>query len=138
MKEIARFGVSMDKELLDKFDKVISKKGYTTRSEAIRDLIRNLIVEEEWSQETGEVMGVVVTVYDHKQRELCSKIVEKQHHHTDNVICTLHIHIDEVHCMEITALKGTVKEVKELADELRSFKGVKYSKFVKATTGSGL
>lgn len=138
MGETVRFGVSMDRELLDLFDSIISSKGYSSRSEAIRDLIRGMIVEERWKTREGEMMGVLIVVYDHTQRELCSRLTREQHHHGDLILCTLHFHIDEVNCMETTVFRGRAEEIKKAADELSSLKGIKYSKFVFATTGQGL
>jgi len=135
MKEkIVRFGVSMEKELLEKFDKFLKKNGYENRSEGIRDLIRKTLVEQEWKK--GKyVAGSINLVYNHHKRDLVSKIMDIQHHFHNNVISTQHIHMDEENCLEIIAVKGKVEKIINLYNLLKSLKGVKYSSLSKATTG---
>ena len=138
MKETTqRFGVSMDDILLDKLDTFIKRKGYANRSEAIRDFVRENLVEEEW--ETGKpVVGTVTLIYDHDALELPKKLTDLQHHFHKEIISTTHIHLDEHNCLEILALKGKGEKVKEIADRLIAAKGVKHGKLVMTTTGKGL
>ena len=132
-----RFGVSMDKVLLAKLDAFIKGKGYANRSEAIRDFIRENLVEEEW--ETGQpVVGTVTLIYDHDALELPKKLTDLQHHFHKEIISTTHIHLDEHNCLEILALKGQGSRVKGIADKLIAAKGVKHGKLVMTTTGKGL
>ena len=132
-----RFGVSMDDLLLGKLDTFIKRKGYANRSEAIRDFVRENLVEEEW--ETGKpVVGTVTLIYDHDALELPKKLTDLQHHFHKEVISTTHIHLDEHNCLEILALKGKGEKVKEIADRLIAAKGVKHGKLVMTTTGRGL
>ena len=138
MTELARFGISIDENLLDKFDKLIDGKGYNNRSEAIRDLIRNALVEEEWGQEEAEIVGTVTIVYDHHTRDLGDKLTEHQHSHHDSIISAMHVHLDHHHCLEVVVVKGSASDVKRLADELIGTKGVKHGKLVTTTTGKGL
>ena len=138
MKEkIIRFGVSMEKKLLEKFDKFLKKNGYKNRSEGIRDLIRKTLVEQEWKK--GKfVAGSINLVYNHHKRELVSKIMDIQHHFHNNVISTQHIHMDDENCLEIIAVKGKTEKIINLYNSLKSLKGVKYSSLSRATTGKKL
>ncbi len=137
MGNLKRFGVSMEKNLLEKFDEFIRKHKYKNRSEGIRDIIREKFVEEEW--ETGkEVAGCIVLVYEHDVREIVDKIIDIQHKYHQNIISTQHIHMDKENCMEIIAVKGKVEKIKELYFYLKALKGVKYSSITKATTGKEL
>jgi CopG family nickel-responsive transcriptional regulator len=132
-----RFGVSMDDLLLGKLDAFIKRKGYANRSEAIRDFVRENLVEEEW--ETGkQVVGTVTLIYDHDALELPKKLTDLQHHFHKEIISTTHIHLDKHNCLEILALKGQGARVKGIADKLISAKGVKHGKLVMTTTGKEL
>jgi CopG family nickel-responsive transcriptional regulator len=133
-----RFGVSMDDELLAKLDLHVRRKRYPNRSEAIRDLVRGALVEEEWGSAKGEVIGVLVIVYDHSQRELSSRLLDKEHVHTDRIITTLHLHLDHDNCLEAKVLRGTPGAVRRISDELMAMKGVKYGRLIPATAGKHL
>ncbi|MCX7917000.1 MAG: nickel-responsive transcriptional regulator NikR [bacterium] len=134
MEKLKRFGVSMNLELLRKFDDFIKKHKYKNRSEAIRDMIREKFVEEEWEKDRN-VAGCIVIVYEHDVREIVDKIIDIQHKFSRNIISTQHIHMDKENCMEIVAVKGKVEKIKELYFYLKALKGVKYSAITKATTG---
>ena len=138
MSETVRFGISADDELIKRFDALIAEKGYVNRSEAIRDLIRNSLVEEQWSRGAEETVGTVTLVYNHHTRDLADKLTEHQHSHHDAIVSALHVHLDAHHCLEVVVLRGKAKEVKRLADELIGTKGVKHGKLVTTTTGEGL
>lgn len=139
MSEIMRFGISIDERLLDKFDRHIDDKGYSNRSEAVRDLIRNALVDEQWSRDDQqEMVGTVSLVYDHHTRELSDKLTEHQHSHHRNIISALHVHLDAHNCLEVVVIKGKAKEIRRLADELIGTKGVKHGKLMTTTTGEGL
>ncbi len=137
MKKTVRFGVSLDHHLLDKFDQVIGKKNYTNRSEALRDLIRDHLVEEEWG-ENREVAGTITIVYDHAVRELTDALTDLQHGYQRLIRSTLHIHLDEHHCLEVLVVVGRSSEVKKVADRLIGMKGVKHGKLTMTTTGKHL
>jgi len=137
MEKLKRFGVSMNEVLLKKFDDFIKKHRYKNRSEAIRDIIREKFVEEEW-EKGKNVAGCIVIVYEHDVGEILDKIINIQHKFSQNIISTQHIHMDEENCMEIIAVKGKVEKIKELYFNLKALKGVKYSSIIKATTGKGL
>jgi CopG family nickel-responsive transcriptional regulator len=139
MADVVRFGISIDERLLEKFDRHIDDKGYRNRSEAVRDLIRNALVEEQWLRDDQEEMvGTVSLVYDHHTRELSDKLTEQQHSHHRNIISALHVHLDAHHCLEVVVIKGRGREIKRLADELIGTKGVKHGKLMTTTTGEGL
>src|SRR5689334_13642549 len=125
MAELTRISISLESSLLDAFDNHLSAKGYATRSEAIRDLIRDRLIREESKQHRdGEQVAVVTLVYDHHARELAARLIDKQHHHHQIVVSTLHVHLGERHCLEVSILRGRADEVRHLGDELLATKGV--------------
>ena len=124
MHDLTRITISLESALLDAFDQRNASKGYATRSEAIRDLIRDRLVHEQAASATGEVVAVVTLVYDHHARELATKLIDKQHHHHELVVSTLHVHLGERHCLEVSILRGPGKQVTHLGDELLATKGV--------------
>ncbi len=124
MSELTRISISLEESLLAAFDQLNEGKGYATRSEAIRDLIRDRLLKEDVKKQTGEKVGVVSLVYDHHARELAVKLIEKQHHHHDVVVSTLHVHLGAHHCLEVTVLRGPIHEISHLAEELLATKGV--------------
>ncbi len=138
MAGVVRFGISADERLLDRFDALIAEKGYVNRSEAVRDLIRNALVEELWSVGEEEAVGTVTLVYDHHSTDLADKLTERQHSHHQEIVSTLHIHLDAHHCLEVVVLRGQAREINRLAAELIGTKGVKHGKFVATSTGDGL
>ena len=131
---LVRFGVSLDKNLLEKFDHLIENKNYTNRSEAFRDLIRQELIKKEWEADE-EVAGTITIIYDHHQRELATKLMDIQHDHGKNIISTQHIHLDHHNCMEIIAVRGSAKEAQKLADMLKAVRGVKHSTLGMSSTG---
>jgi CopG family nickel-responsive transcriptional regulator len=137
MMQVARFGVSMGSELLEKFDKLIEAKGYVNRSEAIRDMVRDHLVEHEW-EEDAETMGAVTIVYNHHVRELSESLISLQHEYHSSIISSMHVHIDEHNCLEVVVIRGKGSKVKEIADKLISTKGVKHGKLTMTTTGKYL
>ncbi len=135
MSQLERFGVSMDGELLDKFDALIKQRQYGNRSEAIRDLVRKELVEEQWTDPDAEVMGAVTIVYHHDSSELSSRLTEIQHDVHHHIVCTTHVHIDHHHCMEVMILKGPSHTVQTIANTLISTKGVLHGHLVSTTSG---
>jgi len=138
MAETIRFGISINENLLRKFDEMIARKGYVNRSEAIRDLIRNALVEEEWGKGEEEAVGTVSLIYDHHTRDLSDKLTEHQHSHHKEIISALHVHLDHHHCLEVVVAKGKARNIRKLAEELIGTKGVKHGKLMTTTTGKGL
>jgi CopG family nickel-responsive transcriptional regulator len=135
---IIRFGVSLDKILLERFDSLIDKKGYANRSEAIRDLIRDSLVLEEWESSTAETVGTITIVYSHDKRELTDTLTDLQHHYHNSIISAMHIHLDEHNCLEVIVVRGKAKDIKAIADRLIGTKGVKHGKLSVTTTGKHL
>ena len=134
MTELIRFGISLEKELSQKFDKRIKRKGYTNRSEAIRDLIRQDLVTQAW-QEGREIAGAITLIYDHHKRELMNKITDIQHDFQKVIISGQHIHLDHDNCLEIVAVKGNPQEVLKLSNMLKAVKGVKHGTLSMSATG---
>jgi CopG family nickel-responsive transcriptional regulator len=137
MSELVRFGVSISPDLLEKFDKLIEIKSYNNRSEAIRDMIREHLVEQEWETD-AETIGAVTIVYNHHVRELSESLIALQHDYHSAIISSMHVHIDHHNCLEIIVIKGKGSMVKEIADQLISTKGVKHGKLTMTTTGKEL
>lgn len=125
MTDIVRFGVSLEKDLLNTFDKLIKLRKYTNRSEAIRDLIRQELLKKEL-EEDREVAGAITFIYDHHQRDLLNKITDVQHDHQEIIQSSQHIHLDHHNCLEIVAVKGNFKTINKLADTIKALKGVKH------------
>jgi CopG family nickel-responsive transcriptional regulator len=138
MADLVRFGVSIPDDLLDKFDVLIAEQGYTNRSEAIRDLIRNRFVEDEWSRSAEDVVGTVTVVYNHEQSELAQKLTEIQHRKHDLIISSVHVHLDQHNCLEVLIMRGAPAEVKKAGELLISTRGVKHGKITMTTTGKEL
>jgi CopG family transcriptional regulator, nickel-responsive regulator len=135
---IIRFGISLDNILLERFDSLIEKKGYSNRSEAIRDLIRDSLVMEEWESSTSETVGSITIVYAHDTRELTDTLTDLQHRYHESIISAMHIHLDEHNCLEVIVVKGKAKDIKAIADRLIGTKGVKHGKLSLTTTGKNL
>jgi CopG family nickel-responsive transcriptional regulator len=124
MSELTRISISLESNLLEAFDRQSAGKGYATRSEAIRDLIRDGLIAEEVDNAQAEQVAVVTLVYDHRARELAARLIDKQHHHHELVISSLHVHLGERHCLEVSVLRGPGAKVRHLGDELLATKGV--------------
>ena len=127
---VERVGVSFEPELLSRFEKLIRKKGYTNRSEAIRDLVRKSIIESEIESEKGDVIGTLTIIYDHDVGDVTNKLLHTQHHHHSEISSTTHIHVDEQNCLEVLVVRGKAKSVIKLADNIKAIKGVKHGELV--------
>ncbi len=130
MENITRFGVSIEPELLKKFDKSIKKKGYSNRSEALRDLIRKNIVIEESTEPDAEALGTLTMIYDHHTAPLTSRLLGLQHDHHHEILTTTHIHVDHHNCLEVIVLQGKTREIQKLADSITALKGIKHGELV--------
>jgi CopG family transcriptional regulator, nickel-responsive regulator len=138
MGETVRFGISIDDGLLERFDKLVDEKGYVNRSEAIRDLIRDALVEQVWEVGNEETVGTVTLVYDHHVHDLSDRLTEQQHEHHNEIVSALHVHLDAHNCLEVLVVRGNAAVVKKIADALIGVKGVKHGKLVMTTTGTAL
>jgi CopG family nickel-responsive transcriptional regulator len=132
---LERYTVTLPNDLLEGFDKVIEKKGYSNRSEAIRDLMRASLVDEEWASPGEKIAATVTLVYDHHHSDLWQRLTDLQHHHGDLVVANTHIHLDNDNCLEVVILRGESRRVRRLAENLVAEKGVKHGKAVHTTEG---
>ena len=135
--DLIRFGVSIPAALIKKFDLLIRRKNYSNRSEAIRDLIRKELVEEE-IQENGDAVGILHILYNHHRRELSEKLTDIQHKHHHLILSAMHIHLDHDNCIEVIVMQGNSQKVRSLADLLIAAKGVKHGKLNLTSTGKYL
>jgi CopG family nickel-responsive transcriptional regulator len=138
MGNTVRFGISLDEKLLEHFDRLIEQKSYMNRSEAIRDLIRASLVEERLGSEDQQAVGTVTLVYDHHVNDLADKLTEHQHSHHEQIVSSVHVHLDAHNCLEVLIIRGEVRAIKNIANELIGVKGVKHGKLVMTTTGEDL
>ena len=138
--KLTRFGISIPEKLLQEFDHYCRARNYQNRSEAIRDLIRDRLVKDEWSdiQEGQEVVGTITFVYNHHKRELVNKLMDIQHDFGTIIISSQHVHLDHRNCLEIIAFKGSPQQAQKLADSLKSVKGVKHGTLSMSTTGKDM
>ncbi|GBE06583.1 putative nickel-responsive regulator [bacterium BMS3Abin10] len=133
-----RFGISLENSLLKGFDSLIKKKGYASRSEAIRDLIRDSLVKEEWEHGNKDTVGAISIVYSHGTRELSDTLTDIQHNFHSSVVSSLHVHLDHHNCLEVIIVRGKGREIKKIADRLIGTRGVKHGKLSLTTTGKDL
>jgi len=138
MGKTIRFGVSLDLDLLTRFDSLCAQKSYQTRSEAIRDLLRNALVQQQWEDEELETVGVLSLVYDHHHSDLSGKLTQIQHEALDLIITSLHVHLDHHNCLEVLVLRGPGKDIRHMAQKLTSTRGVKHGSLNLTTTGEEL
>ena len=138
MAELARIGVALPEDLLQEFDRLIEKRGYTNRSEAFRDLVRNELVGEISASSDAEVFGTVTVVYDHHARLLTEKLTDIQHRHYAAILSSVHVHLDHDNCLEVILVKGKSALVQKLANSLIATKGVKHGRFVLTASGRDL
>lgn len=135
MAKVIRFGVSMDASLAGRFDKQLKRRGYSNRSEAIRDLVRRDLVRQEWEDPNAETVGTLTLVYDHHVRELGRRLVDLQHRHHEMVVSATHVHLTPDYCLEVLVVRGRAREVGRLADQLIAVRGVLHGELVATTTG---
>jgi len=138
MGSLTRFGVSLDSNLLEKFDALISARGYTNRSEALRDMIRDQLIKEDWKAGSKEAVAAVSLVYDHHELELPKRLTDLQHEHHGLVVSALHVHLTHHHCLEILVLRGRGDRIKKLGHSLVGTNGIKHGEVFFTTTGDTL
>ncbi len=137
MTDLSRFSISIEPSLLERLESLVRKHKYANRSEFVRDLLRERLVEEEW-QGNEEVVGTITLVYDHETRELSKKLTRLQHHHHDLVLASTHVHLDKHMCAEMVLTKGPATEIQEMATMLRQQKGVLHASLSLSSTGKEL
>jgi len=135
--ELVRTGISLERKLLEMFDRAILKKGYKNRSEAIRDLVRDYAVAEDVAEDRP-VVGTLTMVYDHHRPGLSERLIRAQHHAHGQVLAATHVHLDHRNCLEVVIMKGRSSELRHTADQILSLRGVKHGKLVFTTQGTGL
>jgi CopG family transcriptional regulator, nickel-responsive regulator len=133
--KLMRFGVSMEDDLLEKFDSLCAGRGYKNRSEAIRDMVREALIENELREKNAEGVGTLTLVYNHHQRELEEKLTNYQHNHLNSIISTMHVHLSRHLCLEVLLLRGKARDIKAISDGLIATKGVQHGKLVLTTSG---
>jgi CopG family nickel-responsive transcriptional regulator len=136
--QVERFGVSMPPDLLHAFDALLRRRGYQSRSEAIRDIVRSALVEDEWDQVDQPVIGTVTLVYDHHAHDLAHTLMDLQHEHHEAIVCTTHVHMDAHNCLEVVVVRGSAGVVRAIGARLISTRGVKHGKLICSTTGAKL
>ena len=132
---VERVGVSFEPELLEDFDGLIEMRGYSSRSEAIRDLVRRALIESKVEDGTGEVIGTLTYIYNHHEGDVNKRLLELQHGHHHEILFTTHVHMDHDMCLEVLIVKGPTKRVRELADSIKAIKGVKHGELVITSSG---
>jgi CopG family nickel-responsive transcriptional regulator len=139
MGQLVRFGVAMDEGLLERFDALVARRGTgVNRSEAVRDLVRDALVESEWEASDEEIVATVTMVFDHHASDLSEKLDALQHQHYDKIVSAMHVHLDAHNCLEVLVVRGSSRHVRDIADALLGTKGVKHGKLVTTTTGRHL
>ena len=139
MGQLTRFSITMDEDLLERFDDFVQRRGLgINRSEAVRDLVRDSLVEAEWESSDEEIVGTVTMVFNHGVSDLSDKLDTLQHAHHDKIISAMHIHLDAHNCLEVLVVRGSSDDVRGIADAILGTKGVKHGKLVMTTTGGHL
>jgi CopG family transcriptional regulator, nickel-responsive regulator len=138
MSDLMRFGVSMDRKLTRQFDRMILKRGYENRSEAIRDMVRKELVRQEWDDPDAEAVGTVTLLFDHHVPELGERLTALQHRQHEAVISTTHVHLTHDYCLEVLVVRGRARDVQRLADQLIATRGVLHGELVATITGETL
>ncbi|MFQ6060331.1 MAG: nickel-responsive transcriptional regulator NikR [Thermoplasmata archaeon] len=126
MEKVTRIGVSLDYNLLKKFDSLIRRKGYENRSKALRNMIRKELVKESVEKGSRQVYGTITIVYDHHITGVTNRLLNYQHEYRENIMTTSHIHLDRRNCLEVVVVRGKAKSVKEMADKIASIRGVRH------------
>lgn len=138
MGKTIRFGISLDEGLLEQFDRLCEERKSPNRSEAIRDLIREALIKNDWQQDKGLVAGTLTMLYDHHKSDLAQRLTNLQHDYHDLITATLHVHLDHDNCLEVLVLKGRPKALQKLANSLLTVKGVKNGQLSISSTGANL
>lgn len=126
MEKVTRIGISVEPDLLKKFDRLIKRQGYETRSKAVRDLIRKALISETYEAGNKQVYGTITMVYDHHIGGVTDKLLHYQHDYRKNIMTTSHVHLDKQNCLEVVVVKGKAKSVKEMADKIASIRGMRH------------
>jgi CopG family transcriptional regulator, nickel-responsive regulator len=137
MSDLVRLSLSIEQPLFERLENLVKQSGYSNRSEYVRDMIRQRLVQGEWEKDRA-VLGTITLVYNHHQRQLSEKLIHLQHHHHDAVMVTTHVHLSEELCAEVIVVRAKASEVRQLTDLLRQQKGVLHAELSMSSTGVGL
>lgn len=135
---VARFSVSLPSTLLQHLDRMLGRKGYHNRSQAVADMVRDALVEDQRKYGDEEIAGTITLVYDHHKQHVQAALTDIQHDYHELIISTLHVHLDHHNCLEVLVVRGRASSIKQIADELVTAKGVKHGKLTVTTTGKDL
>jgi CopG family nickel-responsive transcriptional regulator len=135
---VERIGISLDRKLLRQFDRLMAAKGYSNRSEAVRDLVRDKLLEQQWAAPAGEAVATVLLVYEHDTMELSQKLTGLEHEDFHRIVASMHVHMDHDNCLEILVLRGPGREIQKLGERLISLRGVKHGRFIPGTLGKNI
>jgi len=138
MSDLVRFSVSLEKPLLNRLERLVERSLYTNRSEFIRDLIRQRLVEQEWTDKRQEVVGTITLLYDHHARKLADKLIDIQHEHHDHIMASTHVHLTHDLCAEMIMVRGGARRVRQIVDRLRQQRGVLHATLSMSSTGESL
>ena len=138
MSELVRLSISLEKPLMKQLERLVKKSGYENRSEFVRDMIRQRLVEEQWTDERQEVVGTITMIYDHHARQLSDKIVDIQHDHHDRVMATTHVHLSHDLCAEMIMIRGQADQIRDVCNRLRQLRGVLHAELAMSSTGEKL
>ncbi len=136
MSDLVRFSVSLESDLLERFDEYIQQQKYATRSEAVRQLLRETLTAQGWASDAEDAVATLTIVYDHHRTSLMEKLMDLQHRHAELVVSTMHIHLDHDHCLEVIALRGRAGKLQQMAAELKGLKGIHQGQLVLARTSA--
>lgn len=136
MSSVVRFSVSLEPDLLEKFDRYCEAEKYATRSAAVRQLLRETLTGHEWSADAVDAAATLTIVYDHHKTSLMEKLLELQHRHAEMVVSTMHVHLDHDHCLEVIVLRGRAGKLQRMAGELKGLKGIHQGQLVLARTST--
>jgi len=134
MSDLTRTALAIDRDLLERFDRWMAGHGYHNRSEAVRDLIRNALIEQEWTDPRARVLAVLSVVFDHEAHTLAQELTHLQHEHHGSVLCSQHVHLDAEQCLEAVLMRGTAAQLRRLADRIIATRGVKAGKLTLLST----
>ncbi len=137
MSKVERITISVEAPLLAQFESYLTANGYPTRSEAIKGLMRQALVDQQWQKGT-DVAGTITIVYDHHKRGTMEKLTDAQHDFGDLIVCAQHVHLDHHNCMEVIVLRGRAEKIRKLLTNLQAIKGLKHSALMMATTGKDM
>jgi CopG family nickel-responsive transcriptional regulator len=138
MSELVRLSISLERPLADRLERLVASRNYTNRSEFVRDMIREELVEQQWADEHQEVIATITLIYDHHARQLADKLTDIQHDHHDAILATTHVHLTHDLCAEMIMVRGGAARVRALADTLRQQRGVLHAALGMSSTGEPL